>query len=60
MTAQQLTLLATAPSLPWTEAARRGLCVRHQDRPGTTYPGDWVTWCEECRREHKRANKEAG
>ena len=56
MTAQQLTLLATS-SLPWTEAARRGVCVRHQDRSGTPHAGDWVTWCEECKREHKRANK---
>ena len=57
MTAQQLTLLATAPALPWTEAARRDLCVRHQEREGTPHTGDTVPYCNECKKEHNRNNK---
>jgi len=49
----QLTIFAdTDHTLVALSAA--GRCWRHPERPGTPHDGDWVCYCEACKREHRK------
>ena len=52
-----MTMAEPIHKLSILQCAQRGVCVKHNDRPGRPLPGDTVPYCDECKKKHLKNNR---